>query len=383
MTADDKRNFFPGNVSLHSVSRRHFLQYSFCIPSLSIAAAFLSCGFNRKSSGIRYLDALHHILKEIRSKEESSIRDASNLFAQALINRNRCFLAVSEPLNPGYYAEGSLGLPPVFVLLRSQEMAVTVREGDALLTTVGGEIPELAKKQGATVIGLPGAARTGIVETQRAASLSFSGPVLLAVVTALAGEIYRRSEGVGRTGNQPPRDALHFLVTVINRLEYLKKQRENLSQAALLAGEKILHGGNLWLYNRNGAFAREIATGTPGFARIITPEGITGGALREKDALVFASLTSNAPEEIHLLRIARGITNGIVTICPHEESGGYRLYRESPSGLDNMSPEKEGIETFDNGARTFLHTGGVLNLAIFGMLVGEITAFLDSRGKKI
>ena len=375
MKAGDRRNFLPGNVSLHSVSRRHFLQYSFCIPSLSIAAAFLSCGFNRKSSGIRYLDALHHILKEIRSKEESPIRDASNLFAQAMINRNRCFLAVSDPLNPGYYAEGSLGLPPVFVLLRSLEMAVTIREGDALLTMVAGEIPELAKKQGATVVGLPGAARTGI--------LSGSGPVLLAIVTALAGEIYRRSEGVGRTGNQPPHDAIRFLDTISSRLENLKKQRENLRKAALLAGEKILHGGNLWLYNRNGAFAREIAAGTPGFARIITPEGITGGALREKDALVFASLTSNAPEEIHLLRMARGITNGIVTICPHEESGGYRLYRESPSGLDNLSPEKEGIETFDNGARTFLHTGGILNLAIFGMLVGEITAFLDSRGKKI
>ncbi|MDP2984521.1 MAG: hypothetical protein Q8O92_14475 [Candidatus Latescibacter sp.] len=349
------------------------MQYSFCIPSLSIAA-FLSCGFNRKSSGIRYLDSLHHILKEIRSKEESPIRDASDLFAQVLINRNRCFLAVSDPLNPGYYAEGSFGLPPVFVLLRSREMAVTIREGDALLTTVAGEIPELAKKQGATVVGLPGAA-----------SAKNSSPVLLAIVTALAGEIYRRSEGVGRTGNQPPHDAIRFLDTISSRLKNLKKQRENLRQAALLAGEKIQRGGTLWLYDGRGMFAREIeeGSGTPGFAKIITPMGITDGTLREKDALVFASLTSNAPEEIHLIRMARGITNGIVTICPHEESGGYRLYRESPSGLDNMSPEKEGIETFDNGARTFLHTGGVLNLAIFGMLVGEITAFLDSQGKKI
>lgn len=131
-------------------------------------------------------------------------------------------------------------------------------------------------------------------------------------------------------------------------------------------------------------FAREIeeGSGTPGFAKIITPMGITDGTLREKDALVFASLTSNAPEEIHLIRMARGITNGIITICPHEESGGYRLYKESPSGLDNESPEKEGIVQFDNGARTYLHTGAVMNCALFWALVGEIYDFLDSQKQK-
>jgi hypothetical protein len=83
-------------------------------------------------------------------------------------------------------------------------------------------------------------------------------------------------------------------------------------------------------------------------------------------------LESNLPEELHLIRMARGITNGIVTICPRGQGGGYRLYLESPSNLDNVSPEKGGIESFDNNDRTFLHTGGILNLALFGILMREI-----------
>jgi hypothetical protein len=368
-------NLVKWRVSLHTLSRRDFLQYSFCIPSLSLAAS-LSCGFTKKTDGIHYLDSLCHTLKDIRSREETRLRDVSNLFAHTLINRNRCFLAVADPVNPGYYAEEKTSLPPVFILLRSREMAVTIREGDVLLTTVSGEIPELAKKRGATVVELPGAISTR--------TLSDADPVHLAIITALAGEIYRRSEGVNLTGNQPPHDALHFLDTVEKRMEKIKRQREDIHKAGLLIGGKILHGGDLWLYDRSGAFAREIAAGHihGGRTRIITPEGITGGLLKEKDALVFMSLESNLPEELHIIRMARGITNGIVTICPHGESGGYRLYRESPSSLDNLSPEKGGIESFDNGARTFLHTGGILNLALFGILIREINAQLDTRVKK-
>ncbi|MFA6471431.1 MAG: hypothetical protein WCU00_05235 [Candidatus Latescibacterota bacterium] len=401
---------------MYPVSRRNFLQQSASFSSFSLASLFLSCGFTGKSSGIRYLDSLQHVVTKIRNKEISRIRDAANLFAHALIIRNRCFLAVSDPANPGYFAEGSPGLPPVFVLIRSKEMAGTIREGDALLTTIAGEIPRQAKKNKVSVVGLtsPGVLddyspeqqkkHSGLMKFGDSASLLLhthlshmdnpvrthsgkseisagTGPALLAVITALAGEIYRRSEGIGRTGSYPSHDAILFLDAILHRLKSVIKERENLHKAALLAGEKIHRGGTLWLYDGRGIFARETRedSGSPGFAKLITPVGITDGTLREKDALIFASLTSNAPEEIHLIRMARGITNGIVTICPHKESGGYRLYRESPSGLDNWSPEKEGIVQFDNGARTYLHTGAVINCGLFWALIGEINDFLDSR----
>jgi uncharacterized phosphosugar-binding protein len=385
--------------------------------SFPLAVSFLSCGFSRKSAGFHYLSSLQHILREIRNKEATRIRDAANVFARALLLRNRCFLAVSNPMNPGYFAEGSLGLPPVFILIRSKEMAATLREGDALLTTVAGEIPQFAKKQRADVVGLtspdvmddyspeelkniktPGKIgdSAGLLIHSHLKSGNMlinlggwgisagSDTVTLAIVTALAGETYRRSEGMGRTGNYPPHDALLFLDTLINRLKKIKKRKENLHQSALLAGEKILKGGTLWLFDGKGMLAREIAVVSqkPGFAQVLAPMGITDGTLKEKDALIFASLSSNVPEEIHLLRMARGITNGIVTICPHEESGGYRLYKESPASLDNESPEKEGTVQFDNGGRTYLHTGAVMNCALFGALVGEISDYLDSRGKK-
>lgn len=264
---------------MHPVSRRNFLMHLASLSSLSLTPFFLSCGFTGKSSGIRYLSSLQHVFTIIRDKEVTRIRDAANLFAHALIIRNRCFMAVSNPVYPGYFAEGSLGLPPVFVLIRSREMAGTLREGDALLTTIAGEIPRLAKKKRVMVVGLTSPSvlddyspeqqknHRGLMKIGDSASLLIhthlshlnnpvrtnsgrsgvsagTGPALLAVITALAGEIYRRSEGIGRTGNFTPRDAILFLDAILHRLKSVKKQRENLHQAALIAGEKVQRGGN-------------------------------------------------------------------------------------------------------------------------------------------
>jgi len=210
-----------------------------------------------------------------------------------------------------------------------------------------------------------------------------SGPVELALMTALAGEVYRRSERSVRIEHLRPRDAMEYLNTLARRIRMLNEQAEPLRSAAGMIAKKLLNRGTLWVYDRRGGLAREIGrgSGAPAFLRVIGPKQITDGSLRPIDALIFASLESNQPEDLHLIRMARGVTNAIVIVCPCEQGGGYRIYNEAPASLDNKSPEKDGIRKFDNNTRTFLHTGGVLNCALFWALAGEIAGKIIAAGR--
>lgn len=408
----------PGFIPMRgNMSRRNALR-ALGIPALSLLSAPLSCSIGKQSPGMQYARALEKILKKIRSSEETSFRDAANLFAHAILARNLCFLITGDPEHPGYLSEDTPGLPRIFVYLRSREMTETVRSGDALLATLPGDLASLAKSHGARVVGLSSPMvlddyssedRNRLTVEREMTSLASilikthqpvwdglvnlpeypfgilpgSGPVELATVTALAGEVYRRSEKVLRVEKIGPRDALDFLDVVTKRLRKLREQREAFTIAKTLIGKKILNSGTLWVYDRRGALARELSRGggAPLFARSITAEGITNGTLRAVDGLIFASLESNNPEDLHLIRMARGITSAITTICPREEGGGYRIYNEAPSGMDNLSPEKEGVRKFDNNSRTFLHTGGILNCTVFWMLLGDIVGHLIAAGQ--
>lgn len=381
-------------------------------------AAVMSCSIRGQSPGMQYSRNLLEILKKIRTDENTSLRNAANLFAHTIISRNICFVATANPSNPGYLSEDTPGLPRIFVYLRSKEMAETLRPGDTLLVTVPGELSGIAKVRGAKIAGITspmvlddyGAEDRGRFAVKRELDglaeiiihtrlpvwdglvnlpeypfgiLPGSGPVELAVVTALAGETYRRSEKTLRLENVGPRDALEFLDEVMKRIRRLREQRETFDASAALIGKKILNRGTLWIYDRHKALARELGrgSGVPLFARPITKDGITNGTLRAIDALIFASLESNLPEDLHLIRMARGITNAITTICPRESGGGYRIYKEAPFGLDNFSPEKEGVRKFNNNARTFLHTGGIMNCTVLWMLLGEIIGKMISAGQ--
>jgi len=386
--------------------------------SLSLAAALQSCSFRKQSPGMVYARNLCEVLTRIREKESDSIRDAANLFAHAIMARNLCFLAAANPLQTGYLGEDTPGLPRIFVYLRSREMAETIQPGDAVLATAIGDFTGLAKVHGAKLAGITSPmvsddylpeerSRLAPVPTMGESAdiiirarlplwdglaaipeypfgiLPGAGVVELAAVTALAGEVYRRTEKTVRIERVRPRDALEFLDTAIKRIEKLRSQEQELTTAAALLSKKILNSGTIWVYDRRGALARELArkSGSPAFARPITKEQITDGTLRVIDGLVFASLESNLPEDLHLIRMAAGVTRAIVTICPLVEGGGYRIYKEASAGLDNLSPEKEGVRKFDSNARTYLHTGGILNLTLFWMLMGEVISSLITGGK--
>lgn len=399
------------------VTRRSALRGMAGLSVLPLVALSPSCSLRTRTPGLEYAHRLHAVLDVIRAKEDASIRDAANLFASAVISRNLCFLAAADPQNPGYLSEDTPGLPRAFVYLRSREMAETLRPGDAVLATAPGELVGIARVHGARLVGMTSPAVSDDYtpeERQKLAAvpvmgetmdliirtrlpvwdglvnipeypfgiLPGSGVVELAVVTALAGEVYRRSEGTVHREGARARDALEFLGTVMDRLKKLDRQRGALNEAVELVGKKVRNRGTLWVYDRQGALSRELArsAGIPLFARPITKEQITDGTLRAIDGLVFASLESNLPEDLHLIRMARGVTNAIVTICPRVEGGGYRIFNEAPAGLDNESPEKDGVRKFDRESRTYLHTGGILNGALFWMLLGEVTGRLIDAG---
>lgn len=398
--------------------RRSFLGRIGSAAAFPFLGALFSCAAGKDTPGLRYARALRRTLMEIRKGEADSIREAANLFARTIISRKLCFLATAHPSIPGCLNEDSPGLPRIFVYIRSREMAETIRPGDALLATAPGEFVKIAQANGANIAGLcspsvpdcygpedrklfraaegyAGAADPligsrlpvwdGLVNLPEYAFgvLPGSGPVELAVVTALAGETYRRSERTLRIEHTRPRDALKFIDTVAHRMNFLDGQGEALLSAAELFAKKVLNRGLVRVYDRRGGLNRELENGAgmPAFLRAITSGEITDGTLRPIDGLIFASLESNQPGDLHLIRMARGITNAIVTVCPHEQGGGYRIYNEAPSSLDNLSPEKDGVRKFDNDTRAFLHTGGILNGALLWMLAGEITGKLIAAGK--
>lgn len=399
-------------------NRRKFILRAAGISVSPFIAAALSCAPGKDTPGIRYLSSLEKVLSRIKKEEQDELRGIANICAKAVLSRNLCFLATSQPDKPGYLSEDSPGLPRIFVYLRSREMADTIRSGDVVLATAPGEFVRVARVNGARIAGIcmpcvPDCAtesqkkqfisKEGFGGDVRPIARSFlpsgdglvsipeanfgilpgSGPVELALMTALAGEVYRRSERSVRIEHLRPRDLMEYLNVAARRIRMLVEQADAIRSASEMIAKKLLNRGTFWVYDRRGGLAREIGggAGVPAFLRVIGPKQITDGSLRPIDALVFASLESNQPEDLHLIRMARGVTNAIVTVSPREEGGGYRIYNEAPASLDNKSPEKDGIRKFDNNTRTFLHTGGVLNCALFWALVGEVTGKLVAAGR--
>lgn len=402
------------------IPRRQFFQNITAAYLFYLLPISLSCSKKRLSSGTLYLNSILDILKKIRSKEPDSIRDASNIFADTIISRNRCFIYTANSPVAAYLSGSLTGLPPVFVPLRSEAMAETVRDGDALLTTSTGEIPETAKKKAVHIVGITSPSvfdgredkhpeksadksqlrnisdvlihsylpdRDGLVklpEYHPSGILPGSVPVLLAVITAVAGETYRRSGGIGLTGSSPPEDALSFLDILLERIGQLDGFQEKINKAGSLAAERIHEHGRLWIYETQGTPGKEITgnrAGVPLFAQSITRERISGGSLRTGDVLIFSALRSNDPDDLNVMRIARKITDNIISICPHEKTGGYRIFKESAVSLDNLSYETDGIRTFDSGTRRFITTGAIINSVLLWMLLGETADRLIRAGE--
>jgi len=392
------------------LSRRKFIKYTAAAVAVPLFPTFMSCGNAPVSTGKAYLESVRNILSTVINKEETSFREAANLCADTIIGRKHCFLFTGFPAQPGYLDESTPGLPGIFINLRSQAMAETLSKGDTVLATDSGKITETARKLGARLLSIT--PLSGTVGMSDNAGLyirshlphpdglvthpEYPFPILpgyglvrTVLVTALAGEIYRRSGGIGLTGNAAPKNAFGFIEAVIERMQLLDEQFEAVHSAGVLAADKLLSGGRFMVYDSREAMKSEFTgiTGIPVFAQTITRKHILDGMLKDGDVLLFGSLSSNDIADHNLIRKIKSAAGdvAVISLCPHDETGGYRLFKESAIALDNLSPEKDGIMALnnDNGAKHFLHTGGIMNIALLWMLIGEVTDILSSRGEGV
>lgn len=402
---------------MKAISRRFFLNSAIASTLFSLLPLHLSCAKKTGSLCFLYLEAILENLKKIRTQEMSHILDGANLIARSIISRNRCFLFNSNSENTNYMGENSPGLPNIFIQLRSKAMAETIRKGDTLLTTFTGEIPEIAKKRGAFIIGITSptvideyepALQTYFASRQQMGKLADvlihshlpvwdgiiklgeyqfgilpgSGIILPAIITAVAGESYRRSGGIGRTDNSPPQDAYAFIDIVLKRTEQLESHMDTVRDAGILAAEKISKGRKIWVYDKYRILNHQISTGAgvPVFINTISRKGITDGTFKSGDCLVLSAVESIKSDEFELITEARKITDMVVMLCPHSKVGENPLYKKM-IWLDNFSPENDGVLTFDSGTRKYLHTGGILNSILLWMLIGETTGYLIKSDK--
>lgn len=386
--------------------------------AVSLFPLNLSCDKKQTSPAQAYHKAVQTILTEIVRHESDNLRDTANILADTVIAKKRCFLYSGFPSPAGYYTLNSPGLPPVFINLLSKQMADTIRKGDTLIITESGDIPEFARKQDAHVIGLsspqfideyPSSIHKVYAEKRRLGDaaeviikshvpywdglvecpeypfmiLPGSGFVRTVILTALAGEVYYRSGGIGLTGNIPPHVALGYIEAVSERMKQITGQYETLQQSGKTITDTMIKGGRFFVYDSNNALKSELTelSGRPVFARYITREEILDDKLKADDALLFVSLRSNATLDLTLMNKVLSTVKTVISICPHDNTGGYRLFKQASFALDNLSPEKEGVITFDNGSKRYLHTGGPLNILLLWMLIGEITGQMIQHGK--
>jgi len=388
-------------------SRRDFLRGFAYSTALPLFFSHLSCGSPARRT-LSYREAITTILTRLRDREASSVRDAADVIADTLIARGRCFIRTGNPVTETLSCEPKPVLGRQFVPLRSMDVARTVRSGDALLTALRDDIVEQAGSRGAHIIGIESPAREtalfppektssptvirshipstgGIVRRPGYASgiLPGSGPVLAALVTALAGEIYYRSGGIGRTGDSPPSVFTSYLDALIGRTGRLAGQQQAIEAAGALSAEAVMAGGRLFVHDARGILAQELLQGggVPSFVSALPESFPRDGGINRGDAVVFASLTSNARSDMMLLRSIRESTDTVVTLCPRDGEGGYRLFNDAAVPLDNLSPEKGGVHAFDNGARRLMHTGGVLNAVLMWSVVEKTVDALVRAGQ--
>jgi uncharacterized phosphosugar-binding protein len=388
-----------------SIRRRHFLA------AVSAAAAtlpFFAPGCGSTSAGGRsYAEALRAILDAIVANEAPSIRDTANLLADTIIARNRCFLYTGHRALSRYLTAPGNGLPRVLIPLLTGEMADTVREGDIVCTTHTTGITDTAASHGARIIPLSSAASAsdanrrgghspaipsldahlpsdGIVAHPGLPSGILPGtfPVLASIITAVAGETYRRSGGIGLTGATRPTDALAFLNITRERISAIGTQPQHgmTTEAAGILAQSVRRGGRVLVYDSTVIAHGEIAEGpgVPSFLEQAVRENFPGD-VHDHDAVIVLSASSNRQEDLAVVRAVRGSSHAVVSICPRDEEGGYRLFKEATAGLDNYSYERDGVLSYEFESKRFLKTAAILNSAVFWQLIDEtVTQLVDT-----
>jgi len=392
----------------HTVTdRRHFLSTLATITACSTLPHFSCDSPDKRGTSDLYIPTAD-TLKSLTQKKKEAFRDGANLIATTIIARNRCFFHTSNVFLDRFLRRHDSGLPKVFIPLITSEMASTVQEGDCLVTTHAGEIPDIARDNGARIIVITVSdttdnksgteTRTGdnnpdryhadvSIEAHLSSGTSaqdtagalynrplFAAPSYMAITTALAAETYRRSGGIGLTDDSAPGDALFFLTSLRDRMLALNQQQEAFSAAFDMISRGIAEGGRVKVYDTGGILTGDENGASEYMEHIdmVSRETIHSGTINTTDTIIMTSLISNKPADITLMRNIRQTTDRTLSICPHDGVGGYRLFKETAAGLDNLSPEHDGIIAFDYDTRHFCTTGHIMNTVMVLTLANHI-----------
>ncbi len=407
--------FFIRGFFLGSYTRRSFLKHSAIGTIGSIAAMGFSCSGQGNNLADAYRASAANLLQTIIKSETATIRDASNHIAESLIAKNRWFLSAENngprPFLPDRYP----GFPPhMYFYLASRAMAFTVREGDTIVAMTAGNIPAAGRKHGASVVGISTPALAdeydpalftkpvkindlatilirshlpvwdGLVEIpgQTGAVFPGSGIALQTLFSALTGESYYRSGGTNRTDTKPPNIAVSFFRHVIRRIQSFSEQRELLAETANTLAESIKAGGRLYVYDPRDIITRDITFGA-GIPLMIAPTSadlIKKGLLSKHDTLVLSLSSKLSSGEYSVLSSAMEKSGRIILLHSPRLTDSPDIVKKAVS-LDNFSPEADGIISFDNGARKFLSTAGIINTLLFWSLAAEVTDRFVQEGK--
>ena len=399
---------------LTTCSRRTFLQHTVFGTAGACSIATLSCSGGQKSLADRYREAATGLLQTIITAEAAAIRDASNLIARSLVSKNRWFLSAEtngpKPFLPNRYP----GLPVMYFYLGSRQMAHTLRKGDTVLTVATGIIPAVGRNRGASVIGIttPSVADEydpslykkptmmsdlatvlirshlpawdGLVQPGgiKAGMLPGSGIALQTILTALAGESYHRSGGLNRTDETSPRVAEAFFGRVGDRITASAQQSGLMAKTGELVTEGIRAGGRLYVYDPREILTRDITfgAGVPLMIASVTADSIRQGLLTENDTLVMGLTAPLSSGDYSVLSSAIEKTERVLLLHSPEVTGASDIVNRAVT-FDNLSPEPDGVLSFDNGARRFLSTAGIMNTLLFWSLVAEVTENLVQEGE--
>ncbi len=345
------------------------------ILELASAAAgsllFAACGKREMPHDTGILDNCVKALRDVVTDESDSIRDAANLFADTVIARKRCFFYDAQSQYSAFITDPTALLPPLFIPLRSKEMAETLSPEDTLMCLTMDSVSRHAIENGIKTVWIGeasdnnGSAVAIPPHIQGHDTFSFEPPVLLSIISAIAAECYHRSGGIGLTDLSKPSLAMQVLNTVADSIEQIIESGDSLNSAAALISECIDMGGHVYATGNGSFIESALQTATlPDFLEYRPQSSIGTDNITPGDCVIYSSASSNAAADMLTVSKIKKWTSHLISISPHESDSGFRLHKNAEIAIDNHSRDRDGLIGFDNGQSRYISTSLILNAAL-------------------
>ena len=377
---------------MNHCTRRYFFSLATYAGAAGMSALILpSCGPARNQHRT-YADSLASICNQVITDTPDTIIKAANECANTILTRGTCFIAPCT-LHGGTVPDIPY-LPAIFTIIRSAGMAGATDVTDIIVSAGLPEEVVRAHNRGVPVIAIktpedgnssPEAGATAVITGDMPTDGTVSSPFPLTdtLIGAITGEAYVRSGGIGLTNSATPAIAYRYIELVQERTLSLDSRSDAVQAAATIMADTLRNGGTAHIVDTCGLFHRDLASSIvlpPGIAALPV-EAIPAARITPNDCIMYLSMTSGSRRDLSMVGRLTSAGAPLIAICPHDEGGGFRVYKKAAVSIDNSSPEKEGIISFDGGRNHFLHTGHIVNAAAAWNIIGETIRSLSETGR--